>query len=859
MQDKIDSLSIANLQGLSAEVAQQKLQTDGYNELAGSKPKSFLRTVIDLMKEPMVILLVICGLLYLLLGSLTEGIVLMGGVLIVIGITLYQERKTEKTLDKLKDLANPKAIVIRDGEQQKIASKEVVVDDLIIIKEGDRIPADAVLVESLNLVADESILTGESIPVRKRVATSQSLSVAPGGDDLPFIFSGCLAVQGKGIARVTATGINTQLGKIGKSLEQVVEEKTPLQFEMRRIVRLFAIAGLGLCILLSVFYFLTRGGVIKAFLAGLSLAMAMLPEEFPVVYTIFMALGAWRMAKYNVLTRKPSAIETLGSATVLCSDKTGTITQNKMKVEYLYANNLFQKIDNHADVTEGFSEVIQYASLASQQNPFDPMERAINTLSDSLNGQDLASDWQFIKEYPLTSELLVITRVYYSNKDNKYFIAAKGAPEAIFSLCKLSSEEISTHSDAIQNIAKKGLRVIGVAKSVCNTLPDLHDDYLFDFCGLIGLADPIRPEVPSAVKECYSAGVRIIMITGDYPVTAQNIAQQIGLQNTGNIITGDELSTFSDATLQEKIKTINIFARIRPEQKLRIAEALKANNEIVAMTGDGVNDAPALKAAHIGIAMGEKGTDVAREAASIVLLDDNFSSIVAAIRMGRRIFDNLQKAFSYITAIHIPIAGLALFPVFTGLPIILWPIHIAFHELVIDPVSSIVFENQTEEKNIMGRVPRGKGKFFNRSRMIYSVTQGAGALAIVILSYLLMLRTHLPEAEIRTFSFITLIIVNISMIFTDLATSQSSIKTILKSTTATKVIIGIICVALTLILLFPGTRTIFQFELFPAKYSIVLFVVFVGTLALFEVLKRILLKTIPKAVNSTYDANHVNK
>jgi len=810
------------------------------------------------MKEPMVILLVICGLLYLLLGSLTEGIVLMGGILIVIGITLYQERKTEKTLDKLKDLANPKAIVIRDGKQQKIASKEVVVDDLIIIKEGDRIAADAVLVESLNFVADESILTGESVPVRKKVSTGQPLAVAPGGDDLPFIFSGCLAVQGKGIARVIATGINTQLGKIGKSLERVVEEKTPLQFEMRRIVRLFAIAGLGLCILLAVFYYFTRGGLIKAFLAGLSLAMAMLPEEFPVVYTIFMALGAWRMAKYNVLTRNPSAIETLGSATVLCTDKTGTITQNKMEVDYLYANNRSQKIDSRSDVADEFAEVIQYAALASQQNPFDPMERAINILSDSLNELAIENDWQFIKEYPLTSELLVITRVYHSNKDNKYFIAAKGAPEAIFSICKLSSNEISIHSDAIQNLAKKGLRVIGVAKSTCDTLPDLHNDYSFEFCGLIGLSDPIRPEVPSAVKECYSAGVRIIMVTGDYPVTAQNIAQQIGLQNADSIITGDELSTFSDAVLQEKIKTTNIFARIKPEQKLRIAEALKANNEIVAMTGDGVNDAPALKAAHIGIAMGEKGTDVAREAASIVLLDDNFSSIVSAIRMGRRIFDNLQKAFSYITAIHIPIAGLALFPVFTGLPIILWPIHIAFHELVIDPVSSIVFESQTEEKNIMSRVPRGRGKFFNKTRMIYSATQGAGALAIVILSYLLMLRSHLPEAEVRTFSFITLVIVNISMIFTDLATSQSSIKTILKSTLATRVIIGIVCVALSLILIFPGTRAIFQFELFPAKYIIVLAVVFVCSLALFEILKRILLKSLPKSVN-TYDANHINK
>lgn len=837
MQDNVDNLSMEQLQGLSSEVAHQRLLASGYNELPGSKPKSFLRIAIDVTKEPMVILLIVCGLLYLLLGNLKEGIVLMGGILVVVGITLYQERKTERTLDKLKSLANPKAIVIRDGQQQKIAGREVVPGDLIIVKEGDRIAADAVVIESLSLVADESILTGESVPVRKiAIVTDMTTNPAPGGDNLPYIFSGCLTVQGKGIARVTATGINTQLGKIGKSLEQVAEEKTPLQFEMRRIVRLFAVFGIALCILLALFYFFTRGGLIKAFLAGLALAMAMLPEEFPVVYTIFMALGAWRMAKYNVLARKPSAIETLGSATVLCTDKTGTITQNKMTVQYLYAADLLYKVGDDKEILKEHKELIHFAALASQPNPFDPMERAIHALDEPMHST--SDEWQFIKEYPLTSKLLVLTRVYYSNTNNRYYITAKGAPEDIFNICKLDEDKVKYYSDIIQTIAGKGLRVLGVAQGECIELPELHDDYSFSFCGLIGLADPIRPEVPAAVKECYSAGVRTIMVTGDYPITAQNIAEQIGLENPNQVITGDELNNLSDTELSNKIKSINVFARIKPEQKLRIAEALKANNEIVAMTGDGVNDAPALKAAHIGIAMGEKGTDVAREAASIVLLDDNFSSIVAGIRMGRRIFDNLQKAFSYITAIHIPIAGLALFPVLTGLPIILWPLHIAFHELVIDPVSSIAFENQQEERAIMVRKPRKKDTFFNKSRMAYSILQGGSALVLVILVYLFMLQKHLPEGVVRTFAFITLILVNIGMILTDIATSQLVIRTILKPNTALKIIIGTVCTALMLILLFTGSRKLFQFELFPPQYVLLLVAIFVASLVLFELLKR---------------------
>ena len=722
-------LSSPKFKGLTEAEASEKLRLEGYNELPSSKPKNLFTIAIGVIKEPMFLLLVACGTLYLVLGDIREGIMLLGFVFVVMGIEFYQEKKTEKALDALKDLASPRALVIRDGRERRIAGREVATGDIVVLQEGDRVPADAAMLHTLNLMVDESLLTGESVPVRKTEWNGTDSSQQPGGDDLPFIYSGSMVVQGNGIARVLSTGMGTEIGRIGKALEDVREEPTKLKKEMGRLVKRLAIIGIVLCILVIVVYFLTRGDLLKGFLAGITLAMAMLPEEFPVVLTIFLALGAWRMSKKNVLTRKPAAVETLGSATVLCTDKTGTLTQNKMTVTELFNGVEFLDLSKSKEFPHEFHEIIEFGILSSQVNPFDPMEKAINAIGESyLEGSEHQhSDWEMLKEYPLSREMLAMSRVFKNTATNDYTIASKGAPEAIFDLCHLQTEKIKFLSDAIEILAKKGLRVLGVAKSMISSdvLPATQHDFNFEFIGLIGLSDPVRENVDIAVSECYKAGIRVIMITGDYPVTAKNIAKEIGLKNYTDCITGQELNVMSEEELCEKIRHVNIFARVIPEQKLKIVNALKKNGEVVAMTGDGVNDAPALKAANIGIAMGEKGTDVAREASSLVLMDDNFSSIVGAVRMGRRIFDNLQKALGYIFAIHVPIAGLSLIPVFfADLPLLLWPVHIVFLELIIDPACSIIFEAEKEEKNVMDRPPKNINEpFFDGKKILLSCLQ----------------------------------------------------------------------------------------------------------------------------------------
>lgn len=811
-------LNSPKYKGLTEAEAAEKLRLEGYNELPSSKPKNFFSIAIGIFKEPMFLLLVACGTLYLILGDIQEGIMLLGFVFVVMGIEFYQEKKTEKALDALKDLASPRALVIRDGQERRIAGREVVTGDLVILQEGDRIPADAAVLHELNLMVDESLLTGESVPVRKAEWKQSDLPQQPGGDDLPFIYSGSMVVQGYGIARVLATGMNTEIGLIGKALEEVKEEPTKLKKEMGRLVKKLAIIGIVLCILVIVVYTLTRGDLLKGFLAGITLAMAMLPEEFPVVLTIFLALGAWRMSKKNVLTRKPAAVETLGSATVLCTDKTGTLTQNKMTVTDLYNGEDFLELINNKEFPEEFHEIIEYGILSSQANPFDPMEKAINHIGKSYfeGTEHEHTDWEMVKEYPLSKEMLAMSRVFKNTGTNEYTIASKGAPEAIFDLCHLQTEKIKFLSDAIEKLAKKGLRVLGVAKSMISSvvLPETQHDFPFEFIGLIGLSDPIRENVEVAVGECYKAGIRVIMITGDYPVTAKNIAKEIGLKNHEACITGKELRDMSEEELCEKIRHVNIFARVIPEQKLKIVNALKKNKEIVAMTGDGVNDAPALKAANIGIAMGEKGTDVAREASSLVLMDDNFSSIVGAIRMGRRIFDNLQKALGYIFAIHVPIAGLSLIPVFfADLPLLLWPVHIVFLELIIDPACSIIFEAEKEEKNVMSRPPKNvEEPFFDGKKILLSCIQGCSVLAIVLAVYFIYLHLGYSEKSVRAMSFLTLIVANVAIILSNRSWTTNIFQILLTPNKTVKWIVGSAVAFLILILNIPFLMNLFLFE-----------------------------------------------
>lgn len=807
------------LPGLTQVEANARLKADGFNELPSTKVRGILSIVFDVVREPMFLLLVAAGLIYLVLGDLHEALMLLAFVFIVMGITIYQERKTERVLEALRDLTSPRALVMRDGEKKRIPGREVVQDDILLLAEGDRVPADAVLLKCNDLQADESLLTGESVAVRKFKWDGALALARPGGDDLPFVYSGTMLVQGQGVAKVLATGVRSEIGKIGKALQLHEPEKTPLQHQAGRLVRNLAIIGTALSMLVVVLYVVNRGEWLNGLLAGITLAMSIMPEEFTVVITVFLALGAWRISRQNVLPRRVPAIETLGSATVLCVDKTGTLTQNQMSVSRLYAGENSYTID-YADkdrvLPESFHELVEFSILASEVEPFDPMEKAFLRLGNHYlaNTEHLHQSWSIVHEYSLAPELMAMSHVWVATDRDEFVVAAKGAPESIADLCHMNASQLEALSGQIKAMADEGLRVLAMAKATCQgePWPQIQHDFDFEFLGLIGLADPIRPNVPEAIKECQSAGIRVVMITGDFAGTASAIAQQAGLGAHCEIMTGEELDTLDDTALQSKIQSTCIFARIVPEQKLRLVNAFKANGEVVAMTGDGVNDAPALKAAHIGIAMGGRGTDVAREAASLVLLDDDFSSIVHAIRLGRRIFDNLEKAMSYILAAHLPIAGLTLFPLMLGWPLILSPMHIVFLEMVINPACSIVFEAESEENNIMNRPPRDPNQpLFGGWTLALSIMQGLSVLLIVLAVYGIALHRGQGEAESRTLAFATLVIANLGLILTNRSRSRSILSMFSQPNSALWWVLVGTMVFLGLILYVPALMDIFHF------------------------------------------------
>lgn len=814
--------------GLSENKASELLNIHGFNELPSAKPKNIWQIAIEVIKEPMFILLISCGSVYLLLGDYSEGVILLCWVFVIIFITFYQHQKTEKSLDALRKLSSPRALVIRDGIEKRIAGREVVPGDIVILNEGDRVPADAEVLESNHLSVDESILTGESMPVSKNI-----------NETITKVFSGTLVVQGKGIVKVSETGLNTQFGKIGKSLQSIEQDSTRLQREMKTLIRNLFIAGAVISIGIIFAFYFTRGNFLASVINGLAAAMALLPEEFPVVLTIFLALGAWRLSKNNVLTRKPSAIETLGSATVLCSDKTGTITQNKMEIATLYYNERIYLKSDFDTCNEEINKIITALHFASQQDTIDPMEKAIANEYEKQKPDNKAS--LLLKEYPLSKNLFAMTRVFKTDK-NEITAYCKGAPEAIFQLCKSDKIQIEKYTQQIHTLAEKGYRVLASAQCNWNKdeLPEKQSDFTFLFNGLVAFEDPIRPEVPQAIKECNNAGIKVIMITGDYPATAKSIAGQIGLIHNNNVLTGSEFNTLTKNELHEKIKQTNIFARIIPEQKLQIIQALKANGEIVAMTGDGVNDAPALKAADIGIAMGLKGTDVAREASSLVLLDDNFASIVHAIRSGRKIFDNLQKAMSYIIAIHIPIIGLVLLPAFfSSLPILLMPLHIVFMELIIDPVCSLAFESEQEEKQIMNRNPRNPDElFFGWQKIMNSTIKGLLLLCAVFVVYFISINEGHNENEVRAIAFSSLIIGNVFLILTSLSNTRNFIAVIREKNKAVLIISALAFIMLFLSIKVPALQQIFNFSFPGYSHFITAFASAFIMLVILEIIKK---------------------
>ena len=848
------SLDLTGFAGLSEDEARRRIEQDGPNELPSQKNRGLFAIALEVVREPMFLMLVSAGVLYLLMGSPGDALMLLGFVFVVMAITIVQERRTERALDALRDMSSPRAIVIRGGIRRRLAGRGVARGDILVLSEGDRVPADAILRRTINLSVDESLLTGESVPVRKAPSADAKGLERPGGDDLPSVYSGTLVTAGQGIAEVVSTGRRTELGKIGKALQQIQPEPTSLQKETGRLVRTLALAGLVACTVVVVAYAFTRGNSAQSWkeglLAGISMAMAILPEEFPVVLTVFLALGAWRISRSRVLTRRMPAIETLGAASVLCVDKTGTLTQNQMSLKTLAVDGRTTSLGaDAADLSEEFHALLENAILASKRDPFDPMELALQSAGDRLlmRTEHLHPDWSMLREYPLTPGLLAVSQAWKLGVGDEVVVASKGAPEAIAELCKLSPEKRASVAGEAAALASEGLRVLGVARArtTAGALPAEHDRLALEFVGLVGLEDPLRPTVPSAVSECRTAGIRIVMITGDYPATAQSIARQAGLENTERIITGPELARMSDDELASRIRHTQVFARVVPEQKLRIVMALKANHEIVAMTGDGVNDAPALKAAHIGIAMGGRGTDVAREAASLVLLDDDFSSIVAAIRLGRRIFDNIKKAIAFIFAVHIPIAGLSMLPVFfSGWPLLLFPVHIVFLELIIDPSCSLIFEAEPAEANVMQRPPRrSTERLFSMATVGLAVLQGLCVLAVCLAVLLFSRASQQPDAA-RALTFVTLVVAFLVIILANRSWTRTIVDMLRVPNSALWWVIGGTAAFLTVVLFAPVAQRLFHFAPLPAWGLLLSLGAGVVCVMWFEVLKLIKGRTI---------------
>ena len=812
--------------GLTTAQAAARLSAEGFNELPGARRQGGLSIVLEVMAEPMFLLLVGCAALYFVLGDAAEAAVLAALVLVVITITLVQRAKTERSLEALRDLSSPRATVLRDGHVVRVAGREVVRGDLLVLAEGDRVPADGVVVSSADLLVDESLLTGESLPVGKRAADDGAAPQSPTQQDSHTVFSGTLVVAGRALVRVAAVGAATEIGRIGRALRDIDTRATPLQAQTDRVVRKLAAGGIAVALGAVAVFGATRGDWTGGLLAGIALAMSLLPEEFPVVLTVFLAIGAWRMSQRAVLTRRMAAIEALGAATVLCVDKTGTLTENRMTVQRLVLpDGTVADPRSLAAAPDALHALAHAAILACAPDPFDPMERAIHALRPGSGGVDVEHGApvaaSLVRRWPLTPQRLALTHAWADVAET--VVAAKGAPEAIAQLTGLSGEGLATMRAAVDAAAVDGLRLLGVAiarsAGPAEALPEDPHALGLRYIGLIALADPLRAEVPDAVRACRSAGVRVLMITGDHPSTAAAIARAAGLAEADSVLTGPEIAGLSELALAHRLKRAGVIARAAPEQKLRIVSALQAHGDTVAMTGDGVNDAPALRAADIGIAMGGRGTDVAREAAAMVLTDDHFASIVHAIRLGRRIFDNLRKATIYIIAVHVEIVGAALLPIAANWPLLLLPVHIAFLELVIDPACSVAFEAEPEEPDTMRRPPRPQDEgLFERAAAQSGLLQGGVALAGVLAVYLGARGAGLADDAVRALAFSTVVLANLALIVANRSSARSLAGTLRTPNRPFWWVLAGAVVALVATIALPPIRGLFAFALPPAAW-----------------------------------------
>lgn len=826
-----------NLGGLNSEEVEKLQKKYGMNELVIQEKPNMLKKFLGVFKEPMFLLLLIAATVYFLLGAPKDGAIMLVFVGFVASITFIQEWKTEKTMNALKDLTSPKVNTLRNGKNILIKSTELVPGDVVFLSEGERIPADCIVLEPSNFSVDESILTGESEYVMKVSTTQSEKSTDYWKKDI--LYAGTLCVFGKCTAIVKFTGINTEYGKIGKAISEAKDEPTPLQKKVSILVKNIAIAGVILCISVMVASYFYSFNILNSILSGISLAMAIIPEEFPVVLTVFLSMGAYRLAKNNTLMRKISGVETLGSATVLCVDKTGTITQNKMKVKSIYSDG---RIFNNEDLKN--QELSDLMVLSCEKNPYDPMEKAILEAAN-LSQLETLYKYDLSKKIAFDSKTKRMANIYI--KDNKYYVAVKGSAETVLGLCNLDKETMDEINIEIDKMASNGLRVLALADCTSEKVYEDLECYELTFKALVGLQDPPKEGVEEAIKLCKKAGIRVVMITGDYSKTAMAIGEEIGLKFTDKVIVGNEIDSLSENELCEVVKSCDVFSRVIPEQKMKIVKALKKNGEIVAMTGDGVNDAPALKSADIGIAMGQRGTEVAKEAAHMILMDDNFTTIVKSVKDGRRVYDNIRKAMVYILIIHIPIAAMAMFAPLFNLPPLLLPMHIMLLELIIDPTCSIVFEGEPAEANIMENPPRPPQEpLLTRNLTIKVVLQGVVMFLAAFMPFHYMIDLGISSEYARSFSLITFIVANVTLVLVNRSNTELLYHLIKEKGSKVRLIVNSMALIMVFAIVYiPILNGFFRTEkigIYPLIFAIVLGFISTGWWEIVKITRKIIRK-----------------
>jgi Ca2+-transporting ATPase len=829
MIDSKDKIS-----GLSNEEVTSSRTKNGTNSLEHQEKNHFLMSLLEMVKEPMFLLLVAAASIYYISGDFGDGIFMTVAIFLVAAISLFQEARSRNAIDALKKLSQPKSKVIRNNEIIEIPSEEIVLGDFIQIEEGTFIPADATIIQSNDFSVNEAILTGESLSVFKNEAS-----------EIKQVFQGTIVATGMAICEVTAIGNQTSLGKIGKSLEEIQEEKTPLQIQITNFVKKMSIIGLLIFGIVWALNYYHSNSVLDSLLKALTIAMSVIPEEIPVAFASFMALGAWRLMKMGIITKQTKTVETLGSATVICTDKTGTITENKMSLAQLYLFKSDAIINTKEKLNPEAEEVLSYTMWASEPIPFDAMEIAIHEAYTKLESVDERPNFKLVHEYPLGGKPPMMTHVFEDSKGKKV-IAAKGAPEAIIAVSQLSENEKKQILVAIEKMANEGYRVlgVGVAEFPGTDYPKTQQEFKFNFKGLVAFYDPPKANIQEVFETFYKAGIQLKIVTGDNAQTTTTIAKQVGFKDADKVLNGDELMAMDEATLKVKVMETAIFTRMFPEAKLKIIQALKDNNQIVAMTGDGVNDGPALKSAHIGIAMGKKGTEIAKQAANLILIDDDFAKMTDAIAMGRKIYVNLKKAIQYIISIHIPIILVVFIPLALGwiYPNIFTPVHIIFLEIIMGPTCSIIYENEPMERNLMLEKPRPlTTTFFNLKEITISIIQGLVITLGLLFMYQYCVQNNFSETYTRTSIFITLVASNIFLTLENRSFYYSIFTTIRYKNNLVLIIIGITIAVTSLLLFVPIFSKFFLFEIVDYTeigFSILVAFVSVMWIEIYKIFKR---------------------